>query len=128
MATKYNKFIKLHGFIEAPLKKFNRMIDLLCVTSKYDGTPNILGEAMSYKIPTLAPNKVGLSNLLLNNGDYGYLYKPGNDSSFKKNVINIITNYNQAINKAKKGYLALDRFSKKNTLFKLNEMINNLPQ
>jgi glycosyltransferase involved in cell wall biosynthesis len=126
MSKRYSKFIKLYGFIESPLKKYNKIIDLLCVTSKVDGTPNILGEALSYKIPVLAPNKVGLSNLLLNNGAFGYLYKPGNDIDFKKNIINVILNYHKAIIKAKKGYDALDRFSKKNTLSKLNKIINNL--
>jgi glycosyltransferase involved in cell wall biosynthesis len=126
MSKKNYNDIKVHGFYESPLKKFNKIIDLLCVTSKYDGTPNILGEAMSYKIPVLAPNKVGLSNLLLSNGKFGYLYKPGNGASFRENIINIITNYGQAITKAKKGYEGLDRFDKKNTLFKLNKMINDI--
>jgi len=126
MSEKYKKNIKIYGFTETPLKKYNKIIDLLCVTSKYDGTPNVLGEAMSYKIPVLAPNKVGLSNLLLSDGKFGYLYKPGNNVSFQYNIIKIITNYSQAITKAKKGYNALDRFSKKNTLLKLKNMINNI--
>lgn len=126
ISEKYHNVIKLYGFNESPLKRYNKIIDLLCVTSKYDGTPNILGEAMSYKIPVLAPNKVGLSNLLLSNGKFGYLYKPGNSASFRKNIINIITNYGQAIIKAKKGFEGLDRFNKKNTLFRLNKMINDI--
>ena len=36
------------------LKNFkkNRFV---CLTSLFDGTPNVLGEAISYKIPCIAP-------------------------------------------------------------------------
>ena len=122
----YENLIKLYGFVESPLKKFNKIIDIFCVTSKFDGTPNVLGEAMSYNIPSIAPDKIGLSNLLFANGKYGHLYKPGNNNDFQKKIINIISNYNKAIIKAKRGNLALKRFSKQNTLYKLNKVINNI--
>lgn len=122
----YKNLIKLYGFVESPLKKFNKIIDIFCVTSKFDGTPNVLGEAMSYNIPSIAPDKIGLSNLLFANGKYGYLYKPGNNNDFQKKIKNIILNYNKAIIKAKRGNLALKRFSKQNTLYKLNKVINNI--
>ena len=54
------KKVKIYGYIENGLKKLNKKIDILCITSKFDGTPNVLGEAVSFKIPCLAPRNVGL--------------------------------------------------------------------
>ena len=117
--------IKYYGYLKNPLIRYHKIIDLICVTSKYDGTPNIIGEALSYKIPCIAPTKVGLSDFVFSNGKYGYLYKPGNNKSFQKKILEIFNNYSVAINKAKKGYDSLDRFSKKNTLVKLEDTLNN---
>ena len=126
ISSKYNKNIKFYGYLRNPLAKLHKIIDLVCVTSKYDGTPNILGEALSYKIPCLAPTKVGLSDLLFKNGKFSYLYNPGDNLSFKKQIINILTNYNLAIKKANKGFESLERFNKKNTLIKLEKIINKI--
>ena len=126
ISTKSFHNIKFHGYVKNPLIKLHKKIDLVCVTSKYDGTPNILGEALSYKIPCLAPTKVGLSDLIFANGKYGYLYKPGSNQSFQKQIKNIINNYSLAIKKAKDGYQSLGRFNKKNTLGKLEKLINKL--
>ena len=123
--TKRNlKDIKYYGYVKDPLIKYHKIIDLICVTSKYDGTPNIIGEALSYKIPCIAPTKVGLSDFVFSDGKYGYLYEPGNNKSFQKKVLEILNNYTFAINKAKRGYRSLDRFSKKNTLEKLDATLN----
>ncbi len=122
----FSKHIKFYGYLKNPLVKMHKEIDLICITSKYDGTPNVLGEALSYKIPCLAPTRVGLSNYLLKNGKFGYLYKPGNEKSFQKQINNILNNYNQAIKKATKGFKSLDRFNKKNTLIKLEKLIHNM--
>ena len=98
----------------------------MCITSKYEGTPNVLGEAMSYKIPVLAPKNVGLVNYFLKNGKYGFLYKPGNSQSFQKQINYVITNYSEALKKANLGYQSLGRFSKKKTLGKIKYLIDKL--
>ena len=84
MSKNYKKDIFFYGHVNEPFKKFSFRMDLLCVTSRYDGTPNVLGEAMSYKIPCIAPKEIGLCNILINNGKFGYLFKAENDKSFKK--------------------------------------------
>ena len=45
-------------------------------------------------------------------------------SRLNKKVLEILNNYTFAINKAKRGYRSLDRFSKKNTLEKLDATLN----
>ncbi len=120
------KKVKIYGFIENGLQKLNKKIDILCITSKFDGTPNVLGEAVSFKIPCLAPRNVGLSNLILSNGKSGYLYNPDSDESFKNNLNSMLNNYDLAIAKSKRAYKNLDKFSLKNTLEKLQKSINEI--
>ena len=114
---------KIYGYIENGLKKFHKKIDILCITSQYDGTPNVLGEAVAYGIPCLAPRNVGLSNLILLNGKGGHLYKPNSNTDFKRNLSSILLNYKKAINKSKIAYDKLKCFDYKNTLIKLENNI-----
>mgnify|MGYP001219708573 CR=1 FL=1 len=125
--SKRNKLkIKFHGFIKNPFEFFKNRIDLFCLTSKFDGTPNVLGEAISYGIPCLAPKNVGMCNELLINGSGGYLYTQNQLSSFKKKLLDILRNPQIAKRKAKKSHKYLDLHGKKNTLDKLNKVINKL--
>ena len=124
--SKNNKNIKIYGYLENGLKKLNQKIDVMCITSKYDGTPNVLGESVAYKIPCLAPKGVGLSNLILLNGKGGYLYKPGSDTDFKKELSSILLNYSKAIHKSNIAYKKLNRFNINNTLQKLQNSINEI--
>lgn len=121
-----NLNVKFHGFINKPFHVFKKKIDLFCLTSKYDGTPNVLGEAISYGIPCLAPKNVGLSNELLMNGKGGFLYSSENLISFKKNLLKILDNPKVAKNKARKSFNYLEMHNKYNTLDKLNNIINKL--
>ena len=124
--SKNNKNIKIYGYLENGLKKLNQKIDVMCITSKYDGTPNVLGESVAYKIPCLAPKGVGLSNLILLNGKGGYLYKPGSDTDFKKELSSILLNYSKAIHKSNIAHKKLNRFNINNTLKKLQNNINEI--
>ncbi len=117
---------KFYGYKINPFLKYFKKIDIFCITSKYDGTPNVLGEALSHGIPVLAPKNVGLSNLILKNGSYGFLYRPDSNYSFKRKITFITKNYNKSLNKASLGRLSLKRFNKENTLKKLNKIISSL--
>ena len=63
-----NNNVFFYNYTENPFKKFKKYINLLCITSRFEGTPNIMGEAMSYGIPVLAPKEIGLTKLFLKNG------------------------------------------------------------
>ena len=112
--------------MEDAIKKLNKKIDIICITSKFDGTPNVLGEAVSYKIPCLAPRNVGLSNMVLLNGKGGYLYKSNSSDSFKSKLSSMLLNYDKAINKSNLAYKGLERFNYNNTLLKLKKYINEI--
>lgn len=121
----YPKIIKFYGYVKNPFDRFKHLIDLFCITSRYDGTPNVLGEAMSLGIPCLAPKKVGLSSFMLKNSQFGYLYDP-EKNNFKSKVIQIEKEYLLAKKKAKKGFYSMKRFNKKNTLNKLKDAIYSI--
>ena len=96
--------IFFYGFIKNPFEKFKNKIDLLCITSKYDGTPNVMGEAMSIGIPVLAPKNVGLANLFIGNEKNGFLYKSGDGNSFIRKI-NFIKKIFFKVRKSKKSIL-----------------------
>ncbi len=117
---------KIYGYMEDAIKKLNKKIDVICITSKFDGTPNVLGEAVSYKIPCLAPRDVGLSNMILFNGRGGYLYKSSSNDDFKNKLSSMLIHYDEAINRSKLAYKGLERFDYNNTLLKLKKCINKI--
>ena len=123
---KNSEFIKFHGYVKNPFERFKNQIDLFCVTSKYDGTPNVLGEAMSFAIPCLAPLKVGLCSMLLKNEKYGYLYDPEKPKTFCKKILKINNEFFLAQQKSKLGFISMKRFNKKNTLYKLKHEIQKI--
>ena len=123
IGKKYKKKIKFYGFIKNPFKKFSDKIDIFSINSKFDGTPNVLGEAMSFKIPCIAPQNVGLANIFLGNGRFGTLYKPDSKLDFQKKIMHIINNYHLYVNKANLAYKSLDRFNLNNTLAKTEKLI-----
>ena len=114
------------GFKKDPFKKFKQKIDLFCLTSQFDGTPNALGEAISNGIPCIAPKGVGLSNDLLLNGKGGFLYKPGNKINFCKKIMFIKKNYNLALQKRMVAHKNIGAYSHKKVLKKLIFVINSL--
>ena len=120
------KNVFFHKYTESPIKFFKNKIDLLCITSKYEGTPNIMGEAMSCSIPVLAPAEIGLTKLFLKNGQLGYLYKLNSPSSFKDKVMQVIENHSVAVKKARKAHKSINRFSLNKTLYKIDKIISKI--
>tara|TARA_Y100000590_G_C15725217_1_gene1014979 strand:+ start:468 stop:1553 length:1086 start_codon:yes stop_codon:yes gene_type:complete len=119
-----NNNVFFYNYTENPFKKFKKYINLLCITSRFEGTPNIMGEAMSYGIPVLAPKEIGLTKLFLKNGKIGYLYKLDNSNSFQQKINEIIKNYSSASKKAKMAYNSISRFNYENTLNKIDKIIS----
>ncbi len=126
LSKDFKKKVIFHEFVRYPFKKFHKKIDLFCLTSLFDGTPNVLGEAISYKIPCIAPKNVGSSNELLNNGKCGTLFLSNNSQSFMKEIKSIISNSKKLQSKTLKAYKSLEKYNKENTLKKLEKVINVL--
>ena len=123
ISKKHSGKVKFFKFVKDPFKSLHKKIDIFCLTSKYDGTPNVLGEAISYKIPCLSPKNVGCSNELLGNGKYGELYEQNNQKDFLKKLKIIIKKYRNSITKAEKAYKGLEKYNKSSTLSKLEKKL-----
>ena len=123
IAEKYKNKVKFHGFVKNPFKKFAKKIDIFSINSKFDGTPNVMGEAMAFKIPCIAPKMVGLTDIFLAGGKYGVLYKPDNQLDYQKKIIHMLNNYQSYLKKANLAYKSLDRFNLQNTLGKTEKLL-----
>jgi len=126
ISEKFKKRVKFYGFVKNPFDKFAKKIDIFSINSKFDGTPNVLGEAMSFKIPCIAPKKVGLTEIFLAKGKYGVLYEPDNKEDFQKKIIHMIKNYKLYTQKADLAYKSLNRFNIENTLGKIEKSLSKI--
>ena len=71
--------------------KFIRSSDLFILTSKYEGLPNVLLEAMVLKKFIISSNCPTGPSEILNNGKYGFLFKVGDH----KELARLIMKYNK---------------------------------
>jgi hypothetical protein len=126
ISKKYKNNIYYLGFKKNPFKELKNKIDLFCLTSKIDGSPNVLGEAISYGIPSIAPRGIGLSNTLLLNNRGGYLYRHGDTNDFLKKVVHIQSDYKNAIKKIYKAHQNIEKYSYKIVINKLISAIKKL--
>lgn len=83
-----------HGWVENPWSEINTG-DALVLTSKFEGFPMVLLEAISRGLPCISANCPTGPNDIINSGINGELYKLGDIKDFSKKVKKIInTNYN----------------------------------
>ncbi len=62
------------------IRPYFQTADILLVTSEYEGTPNVVMEAMACGVPVVATN-VGGSSGLIQNGITGFLFEPDHRAS-----------------------------------------------
>jgi len=85
-------------------------LDIFLFTSKYEGSPNVLYEAMSVSLPIVA-SRIFANEELIDNGVNGYLCDLENENEFieKLNLlINNKTHYNKIKNNLKKYFNEFD--------------------
>lgn len=91
------------GELKNPFELYKR-INSLILTSKSEGFPNVIGEAMSIGVPVLTTN-AGESYKII--GDTGFKIKP-NVFSLKKALDHIYDNPNELVAKSKKAYKRIE--------------------
>lgn len=74
--------------------------DLLVLPSRGEGMPNVIKEAGALNVPVLASDVGGIPELL-NDGQFGTIFKSGDVEDFKHKLNIVLNNYNEALEKAK---------------------------
>jgi glycosyltransferase involved in cell wall biosynthesis len=117
---------KLISFQKNPYKYMNAS-DLFVLTSKFEGLPNVLLEALSLKKFVISANcPTGPSEILLR-GKAGYLFETGNYIQLAKKILTHYKNKKKNMLMTNCGYLSLSRYDyKKNCEKYLNLILGYL--
>lgn len=123
---KLNKTVKILDFKKNPFP-YLKKADLFVLTSKYEGLPNVLLEAVVLKKNIISTNCPTGPREILKNGKYGFLCKIGD----YKEISNKILYYNSMNKKTldsitNAAYNSLDRFDYKYNLYKYYYEIKKL--
>ncbi|MCX6351413.1 MAG: glycosyltransferase [Bacteroidetes bacterium] len=105
--------IKLIGTVQNPELFYNNA-DIFVLTSDFEGTPNVVLEAMSSGIPVVS-TKVGNLSFMLKDGEGAFLIDTNNTEGFSNALSNLIND--EAILKAqsvKARSFAIDNFNSEN--------------
>ena len=123
MLNRLSKIIKILPFQKNP---FNYIIksDLFVLTSKFEGLPNVLLEAISLKKFVISSNCPTGPKEILKNGKYGFLFKVGNANMLSKKIEDFYKNKKKMIKKINKAYRSLNRFDYSYNLSKYFNLIN----
>ena len=101
--------IKILKFQKNPYK-FIKRSDVFILTSKYEGLPNVLLEALTLKKFIISSNCPTGPKEILENGKYGFLFKTKNYKELSKLILKYAKNKSKFDNKIESGYKSLSRF------------------
>ena len=90
--------------------KYLKSADLLVLTSKYEGLPNILLEAVSLKKNIISTDCPTGPREILDNGKGGDLFRVGDFQQLSKKIILFSKNQKKYNDKLKFAYKRLERF------------------
>ena len=99
-------YIKLVWYQDNPFK-YIRTSDLFILSSKYEGLPNALIESMFLKKSVISSDCPTGPQEILNEGNYGSLFKVGDYKSLAK----LIIDFKLCKKKIKNAFLSCSRYS-----------------
>jgi len=102
-------YVKLLGYQNNPFK-YIRSADLFILSSKFEGSPNALIESMFLKKSVISSDCPTGPKEILNNGNYGSLFKAGDYKSLAK----LILIFRKNKEKIKNAFLSCSKYSYKN--------------
>tara|TARA_Y100000590_G_C15717085_1_gene1012240 strand:- start:1963 stop:3036 length:1074 start_codon:yes stop_codon:yes gene_type:complete len=123
--NKLNENVKIIKFLKNPYSLLKQS-DLFVLSSKYEGLPNVLLEAITmgkFIISTNCPT--GPKEILLN-GKGGLFFKIGDHIDLSKKIIFYFNNKKKMRKKIKLAKKNLYKFNYKKNLFKYYKLINNI--
>ena len=120
--NKLTKKIKLIKFQKNPFK-YIKLSDLFVLTSRYEGLPNVLLEALTLGKYIISSNCPTGPREILNNGKSGDLFKVGDFKLLAKKIINYKKNKINLLKKIKNGQRQLYRFDSEKNLNKYLKIV-----
>ena len=101
--------IRVLKFQKNPYKFINKS-DLFVLTSKFEGLPNVLLEALTLKKFIISSNCPTGPREILKNGKYGFLYETEDYKKLSELILKYSKNKSKFKNKIELGYKSLNRF------------------
>ena len=132
--TKIKQFIKKNNFREK-IKIINFQLnpytfikksDLLILSSKYEGLPNVILEALCLNVFVISSKCPTGPKEILENGKFGYLFNVGDHKDLSEKIIKFMKFKNNSKKMIKLGYKSLDRFDYNLNCEKYLKVIKNL--
>ncbi len=114
--------IKLIDYVQNPFP-YMKLSDALILSSRYEGLPNVLLEALTLGKPVISSNCPTGPKEILSNGKGGQLFKVGDYKSLSKKIIYLIKNYSNCIKKTKYSISKLNRYDEKKNLNEYYKLI-----
>jgi len=108
------------------LDKFYKKANLFILTSLYEGFPNVLVEAASYRIPIISSNSNSGSKEILLNGKGGSLFKVRDFNALSKLIDKFYLHKKYFYDKEKICASKLYRFSNKKITYDFNKLLIDL--
>ena len=122
--NKLEKKIKLLNFQENPYKYIAKS-DLLVLSSRFEGLPNVLLEALSLNKFVISSDCPTGPREILDNGRGGFLFQVGNFKELARKIILYDGNKKKYNNKLIFAHKRLTRFSYKNNLNKYFKLVKS---
>ena len=119
-----NKNVKILDFRNP--HKFYENAKLFILSSYFEGLPNVLLEAMSYKLPIVSSNCLSGPKEILKDGKYGYLFKVNDVNDCSKKIQTALKNYKKSKNMANKGFQNLRNLTNEGQCEKYLSYLDNL--
>lgn len=90
-------FVTFAGFVDNPYK-FIRRAHVFILSSRYEGLPNVLIEALALKTPVISTNCKSGPKEILGNGEWGMLIEVDDVDALSEALFLIVNNYDDAVN------------------------------
>jgi len=96
---------------------FNAGMDVLCLTSKNEGTPVSLIEAQAANIPVITTDVGGVRDIMLD-GETGYIIPPGDEDLYVERLIDLCDDENKRSYMSQNGWTFVENKFQYETLIK----------
>jgi glycosyltransferase involved in cell wall biosynthesis len=83
--------VSLPGFVANPYSYLSRC-SLFVLSSKWEGSPNVLTEALALGVPVVSTDCPSGPREILEGGKYGYLVSPGDDDALAEAMLRTLDN------------------------------------